>query len=119
MATILIVDDDPYICQLLCDLVEDLGHTPLSAMNGQAALEIARSRHPDLILTDVMMPVLDGYGLVQALRTDPSLSKTAVFLMSAAFSNRKKASAADEVTGFIEKPFDLLQIEQLLRGLVV
>jgi CheY-like chemotaxis protein len=118
MATVLIVDDDPYICQLLCEVAEEIGHTVLSATNGTSALELAQAHRPQLILSDVMMPGLDGYGLVHALRTNPALAHTAVFLMSAAFTDGVKAPNG-AVSGFIPKPFDLLQIEQLLRSLAV
>lgn len=115
MATVLIVDDDPYIRQLLCELAQDVGYTALSASNGEAALELARLHRPRLVISDVMMPGLDGYGLVHALRTDPSLAHTTVFLMSAAFAGRQKTDTS--VAGLIPKPFDLVQIEQLLRSL--
>jgi CheY-like chemotaxis protein len=115
MATVLIVDDDPGIRQLLCELAQELGHTALSASNGGVALELARGQPPDLIISDVMMPGLDGYGLVSALRADPALAHTTVFLMSAAFGGRHHAEA--DVAGYIRKPFDLLQIEQLLHSL--
>jgi len=118
MATVLIVDDDPAIRQLLCDLAEEFGHVVLSASNGVAALKLARAARPQLILSDVMMPGLDGYGLVHALRTDPALAQTPVFLMSAAFANSRTIRET-EATGFIAKPFDLVQIEQLLRSLHV
>jgi CheY-like chemotaxis protein len=118
MATVLIVDDDAYIRQLLCELAEELGHTVLSASDGTSALELAQTHRPQLILSDVMMPGLDGYGLVHALHTDPALAHTTVFLMSAAFTGERKAQDG-QVTGFIAKPFDLLQIEQLLRSLAV
>lgn len=115
MATILIVDDDPYIRQLLCELAQDVGYHALVASNGRSALELARAHHPNLIISDVMMPGLDGYGLVHALRKDPALAKTTVFLMSAAFSRGQQAEV--DVAGHIPKPFDLMQIEQLLRSL--
>jgi len=51
--------------------------------DGEAALEAARAHPPALILTDVMMPKLDGYGLLQALRADPSLCDIPVILLSA------------------------------------
>lgn len=117
MATVLIVDDEPYIRQLLCEIAQDVGYTALSASNGQAALELARTHRPSLIISDVMMPGLDGYGLVTALRTDPALAHTTVFLMSAAFSVKQRAET--DVDGLIRKPFDLVQIEQLLRSLKV
>lgn len=116
MATVLIVDDDAYIRQMLCEVAEELGHTALSASNGVEALALTESHHPHLILSDLMMPGLDGYGLVHALRANPSLAHTTVFLMSAAFTSGR-GFLDSEVAGYIPKPFDLLQIEQLLRGL--
>jgi CheY-like chemotaxis protein len=114
MATVLIVDDDAYICQLLCELAQDVGYTVLAANNGEVAFELARAHHPDLIISDVMMPGLDGYGLVHALRTEPTLTNTTVFLMSAAFGSTQQVDP--DVAGLIPKPFDLVQIEQLLRN---
>lgn len=117
MATVLIVDDDPYIRQLLCDLVVELGHVALAAQNGLAGLELARDSAPALIFCDVMMPVLDGHALLKLLRADPALASTPVYLMSAAFSGKSAASRGDAATGYIEKPFDLRMIEGLLRSL--
>ncbi|MGH9894485.1 MAG: response regulator, partial [bacterium] len=51
--------------------------------NGREALDISRQRHPDLILTDVMMPELDGFGLLEQVRADPSLREIPVIMLSA------------------------------------
>jgi len=118
MATVLVVDDDPNICQLVSDVIADLGHTPLVAPHGRAGLALARAHHPDLILSDVMMPVVDGYALVQAIRADPALASTPVYLMSAAMDSDRKAKALPAVTGFISKPFELSALEQLLHSLL-
>lgn len=118
MATVLVVDDDSNIRQLLCDLIADLGHTPLVAAQGRAGLALARAHHPDLILSDVMMPVMDGYALVQAIRAEPALTSTPVYLMSAATDSERKVKAMPAITGFISKPFELSALEQLLHSLL-
>jgi CheY-like chemotaxis protein len=118
MATVLVVDDDPNISQLLCDVIADLGHTALAAAQGRAGLALARAHHPDLILSDVMMPVMDGYALIQAIRADPALAETRVYLMSAATESEPKAVELPAVTGFIAKPFELTQLEGLLQSLL-
>lgn len=117
MATILVVDDDPNIRQMLCDLIVDLGHTALSAHHGRAALAVAQAHRPDLILSDVMMPVMDGYALVRALRDDPVLATTTIFLMSAAPGRPASATSTPPVNGFIPKPFDLSAVENLFENL--
>ncbi|HMQ34036.1 MAG TPA: response regulator [Chloroflexaceae bacterium] len=118
MATVLVVDDDPNISQLLCDVIADLGHTPLAAAQGRAGLALARAHHPDLILSDVMMPVMDGYALLQAIRADPALAATRVYLMSAALESERNDAAVPAVTGFIRKPFELTRLEHLLQSLL-
>jgi len=115
MATVLIVDDDPYIRELLDTVVSELGHTVLSAPDGEVALSLARTHLPDLIISDVMMPNLDGYGLVTALRADPRFTLTEVFLMSALFGLEYPSRPGFQATGFLKKPFALLEIECLLQ----
>ena len=78
MATILIVDDRPVNRQYLVTLLEYCGHRTLEAADGAEALALARAEHPDLIITDIIMPTMDGAELVQALRADPALAATPV-----------------------------------------
>ena len=118
MATVLVVDDDSNIRQLLCDVIADLGHTPLAAAQGRAGLTLARAHRPDLIISDVMMPVMDGFAFVQAIRADPALAATRLYLMSAATDSKRIAQAIPDVNGFITKPFELTALEQLLHSLL-
>jgi CheY-like chemotaxis protein len=115
MATVLIVDDEQPIVDLLCELVTDAGHTAMSANNGLDALHLAQQHHPALIISDLMMPVLDGNGLLQALQHDPVLAHTMVILISAA-ANRSQIPA--NATAFVAKPLDLDMIEAFLQRLV-
>lgn len=117
MATILVIDDEAPIVDLLVDIIEESGHTALQASNGLEGLHVARSACPDLILCDVMMPLLDGYGLLAQLRAEPELDGTTIILMSAAFASGFRPAVDPPPDGFLPKPFDLPTIEQFLADL--
>ena len=74
MATILIVDDRPTNRQFLLTLLGYGGHRLLEAANGAEALERVRAERPDLVITDILMPTMDGYEFVAHLRADPDLA---------------------------------------------
>jgi DNA-binding NarL/FixJ family response regulator len=71
MKKILVIEDEPEMRRNLVTILRLEGYQPLSAEHGRAGVELARTQSPDLILCDVMMPHLDGYGTLQALRADP------------------------------------------------
>lgn len=106
--TVLIVDDEPAIVDLLSQLLEDEGYRVVSAVDGQAAWEAARELRPDLVIADVMMPRMDGFALVDRLTNgeDP----VPVILMSAAVESRRKG------VPFIAKPFDLSELLELVNS---
>ena len=85
MATILIVDDKPLNRQLLATLLGYRGHRLREAEDGAEALERARAEPPDLIITDLLMPTMDGYELVRQVRSDPALATTPVILYTAKY----------------------------------
>lgn len=74
MKRILVIEDEPEMRRNLATLLRLEKFEPLTAENGRTGLELARREAPDLILCDVMMPELDGYGVLQALRADPRLA---------------------------------------------
>ncbi|MEO7000437.1 MAG: response regulator, partial [Ktedonobacterales bacterium] len=80
-ALVLIVEDEEPIALALAYIVEDAGYTPLVAMHGQQALELARSQHPALILTDLMMPQMSGQDFYRELtRRSPDAAARIVFV---------------------------------------
>jgi PAS domain S-box-containing protein len=83
MATVLVVDDHPVNRNLVVTLLGYRGHTVLEAGDGAEALKIARARLPALVITDLVMPVMDGYELVRELRKDPKLATTPVIFYTA------------------------------------
>lgn len=83
MTTILIVDDETVIVELLRLVLEDAGYQIVAAANGHDALALLQTLRPQLILSDYMMPGMDGVELAQAIRADSALAGIPVVLMSA------------------------------------
>jgi response regulator RpfG family c-di-GMP phosphodiesterase len=94
MPTILIVDDRPPNRQFLVTLLGYGGHTLLEAADGAQALEIVRSQRPDLIITDILMPTMDGYEFVRQLRADPNFATLPVIFYTATYREREARSLA-------------------------
>ena len=116
--TVLIVEDDNNIAELLRLYLEKEGYATLVASDGGAGLEQFRQHHPDIVVLDVMMPVMDGWEVCRAIRqTD---KKTPIIMLTA------KGETTDKVSGlkmgaddYITKPFEmkevLARIEAVLR----
>ena len=104
MATILVVDDEPTILDALAEVLREEGHAVLAAGDGAAALGLLARGAPDLVITDTMMPGLDGPGLVRRMRARPELREAPVLLASAVA--RPPWDGLGDVA-FLPKPFDL------------
>lgn len=105
MKTILVVDDELDIVDVLSDLLTAEGYRVLTASNGREGLaRIAESR-PDLVLLDRMMPVVDGAEMLRLMREDASLGGIPVVMMSAAEGRRLSQELG--CAAFLKKPFDL------------
>ncbi len=115
MARVLIVDDDPAILNMLDELLQDEKYETILATDGNEAISIARSKRPDLILMDLMLPVLDGAEAIRRLKGDPVTESIHIIAMSAGANLRLHADQlpADSVIG---KPFDL---NTLLAGVAL
>jgi len=109
--TILVVDDEPSIRELAASILADEGYAVLEASDGLAALDVIEHSDVDLVLSDIMMSRLDGYGLVRRLRSHGDALP--VVLMSA-------VTAAPEGTlpgvGFLAKPFAIDQLCQMVAS---
>lgn len=115
MQTILIVDDEAEIVELLEMLLDGDGLRVLGAYDGTTALRIAREEHPDLVISDVMMPGLDGRELCRAIKSDPQLASTSIVLMSAMTRLNLDDCHQDL---FITKPFDIFRVAEQVRQLL-
>ncbi len=111
---VLIAEDDEGIALALEILIEDAGYRAVHAAHGEQALEMARKLRPALILTDLMMPRLNGAELIQQLHEDAASSGEPlphIVLMTAARAPQASEIPAD---AFLPKPFDVEQVVALL-----
>lgn len=83
MKTILVIEDEPEMRRNITTLLRFKGYKPVAAENGRVGVDAARRERPDLILCDVMMPELDGYGVLRTLQADPDLSFTPFIFLTA------------------------------------
>jgi CheY-like chemotaxis protein len=114
-ALVLIAEDEEPIADALAFIVADAGYIPVQAAHGREALEIARARHPALVITDLMMPHLSGTDLILALRDDAAREgyrPPPIILMTAAGHRLARATGADAV---LRKPFDIGEVEDMLH----
>jgi CheY-like chemotaxis protein len=109
MATILIVEDEQSIARLLQEILEDQGYSVGLASNGKEALERLADLTPQVVVSDVMMPILGGVGLCHSLQSNPSYQHIPVILMSA---GHEQHVSNCEYTAFLSKPF---QVDDLLN----
>lgn len=106
---LLVVEDIPDILKLLDTTLKFKGYRVITARDGQEALEIIERERPALIITDILMPKMDGFNLVHRLRIDPETRKIPVIFLTATYvAPEDKAFALNiGATRFIEKPVDL------------
>src|SRR4029079_18313227 len=114
---ILVVDDNAdmreYLRQLLCDWTIEI------ATDGAVALEAARERRPDLVITDVMMPRLDGFGLLRELRRDPRTDTVPVLMLSARAGKEARVSGLSAgADDYIIKPFSARELTARVHSLL-
>ena len=116
--SVLVVDDEPQVVWMLRFSLEAEGFRTLSARDGASALAEIREHHPKLMLLDVMMPVMDGYAVLEELRSMRAADRPKVVVVSARASLRDKAKAIElGADAFLAKPFSVDELIGVLRSL--
>ncbi|MHB8612725.1 MAG: response regulator [Candidatus Dormibacteraceae bacterium] len=113
--TILVVDDTPFIRELLRLILEDGGYEVIEAQHGGAALQQMQRSVPDLVVTDLMMPVISGPQLVRHLRSDARTASVPILILS---SNPNAAEIASNADATLGKPFDRASLVAIVESLV-
>jgi CheY-like chemotaxis protein len=117
---ILVVEDVSHILELLQVTLRFKGYPVVTARNGQEALEVIEKERPALIITDILMPKLDGFALVQRLRTNPKTNSIPIMFLSATYVTPEDKAFALSLGAvrFLEKPVDteefLLTVAEVL-----
>ena len=105
MTRVLVIDDDPSIRQVIAYVLSDEGYQVDEASDGQAALELVSRQHPDIILVDMKMPGMDGWGFVQRYRERYGRQAPIVVLTAAQDAAQRGADV--NADSYVSKPFDL------------
>ena len=108
-AYLLIVEDDPDILRLLDATLTFKGYRVITAHNGREGLEVIQVKRPEIVIADIMMPKLDGFGLVHRLRINPETRDIPVVFITATYVTLADKEFAFNIgaTRFIQKPVDL------------
>ncbi len=116
MATILIIEDEIVLQRALRKLLEFEGHTILDAENGVTGLKAAREHLPDLIICDIRMPVLDGYGVLALLRQSAETASIPfVFMTAKASQSEIERGLALGIDHYLTKPFEANELLRIVN----
>lgn len=116
---ILVADDDLGTRLFLSEYLQMFGYSVITAENGQAALDLVESYHPHLLITDIMMPRMDGYELVRQVRQRPEFRLLPVIFLT------ERSSTEERIRGYhlgcdfyLPKPFDMKELGAMIRNLM-
>jgi len=116
---ILAVDDSPSMREMLAAVLRDSGYQVVEAEDGVKALELAKTRSIDVVLTDQNMPNMDGLSLVKNLRGLPAYKDTPIMMLTTESSAEMKQKGRDAgATGWMVKPFDPDKLVRMLKSLI-
>lgn len=116
MASILTVDDSTSMRQMVSFTLKGAGYEVVEAVDGVEALEIAKTRSFDLVVTDVNMPNMDGISLIKELRNLPDFKFTPILMLTTeSAAEKKQEGKAAGATGWIVKPFDPEQLISTIK----
>ncbi|WP_019230408.1 response regulator [Sedimentibacter sp. B4] len=112
---VLIIDDNKDLTEIMCDLIGFLGHKTICSQDGKVGIAMAKEHHPDVIICDIGLPVMDGYEVAQQMRKDDEIKETFLIALSgyAGPEDRKRSREA----GFdrhLAKPADISAIERVI-----
>ena len=119
MAKILVVDDEPHVVELVAFNLRREGYTVVSANNGASALVSVEQERPDLIILDIMMPIMDGIQVAETLKANEATRDIPIVMLTA------KAQDADILEGlvagaevYLPKPFSPLELSRVVKSML-
>lgn len=114
--TVLTVDDSRTMRDMLMLALKDAGYNVVQAVDGVHGLEVLAEVRPDIVITDINMPRMDGFGFIEGMRANPDYSGVPVLVLTTESDAAKKQRARDAgATGWIVKPFDPVRLVDAVR----
>lgn len=115
MAKILIIDDELKLRETLCELLSFVGHKVFEAQNGKEGLEKVKQFKPDLILCDIMMPILDGYGFMEKHKLSKYSDIPVIFITARVEEKDQEKGFGLGVKGYFKKPFIFNELIEIME----
>ncbi len=120
-ARILIIEDNPQNMYLTTFILEKSGYRVLQATDGKSGIQLARREHPDLVLLDIQLPIMDGYAVARELSKDGGAAHAPIIAVTSyAMPGDRERAIESGCVGYIEKPINpatfVGEIEQYLRA---
>jgi CheY-like chemotaxis protein len=118
--SVLVVDDDPSIRKMIIAALRrgDVPYSFLEAPNGREALDLMRAEHPDVVVLDLMMPVLSGWDVLRERADDDALRAIPVIVVSANRDPEVVTAVNAGICAFLPKPFDISALSALVRSCI-
>lgn len=116
--TVLVVDDDPVIVNLLQVNFEIEGYEVVTATGGEQGLLRFRAAHPDVMVLDVMMPGLDGLEVARRLKSDPDTARIPIILLSAKTQASDIQAGLEVADEYMTKPFEPLELLKTVQSVI-
>ena len=114
--TVLTIDDSRTMRDMLLMALEDAGYTVIQAVDGVDGLETLAAEGADVVITDINMPRLDGFGVIEGVRANPDHRATPILVLTTESDAAKKERArAAGATGWIVKPFNPVKLVEAVR----
>ncbi|MEP5760904.1 MAG: response regulator [Litoreibacter sp.] len=114
--TVLAIDDSRTIRNLLCQTLEGAGFECVSAVDGREGVDRFLETNPDVVITDINMPILDGFGVIEELRGDAISTNVPILILTTESStDMKERAQRSGATGWIVKPFDDASLISVMR----
>jgi DNA-binding response OmpR family regulator len=117
--SIVVAEDEPYLVEALTFVLRRAGFSVSVASDGPSAIELVRSRRPDLLLLDIMLPGCDGFEVLTKLRQDAALNDTRVVVLTAKGREQDRHRARElGADDYVTKPFDNMEVVERVRSLL-
>jgi CheY-like chemotaxis protein len=118
-STILLIEDKPGLLDTVQSLLELHDYAVITATNGQEGVDLARIHLPDLVISDIYMPILNGYQLLEQFQQDEQLHKIPVIILSAKTAEEEMNLAYQKgAAGYITKPFLFTSLHEIMKKLL-
>ncbi|MBN1885563.1 MAG: response regulator [Candidatus Krumholzibacteriota bacterium] len=117
-SSILIVDDEVHLARILQFTLEHAGYEVHTAFDGEEALHAARKEKPDLVILDLMLPIIDGYEVCNILKGEEDFARTPVIILSARDLSSEEIAGGIRADRFMEKPFNSVVLIETIEELL-